>query len=379
MPALGIDIGGANLKAATSNGQAASVAFPIWKRPHDLRQELCRLVERFPACDRWAITMTAELADCFPTKARGVLQIAAAVESARGAVPAEYWTTDGRFVSFEELERSPLPAAAANWHALAEWIGSRHRNEHLLLIDLGSTTTDIIPVIDGRPAALGNTDPRRLASGELLYVGASRTPLCAFARWFDPVEAIGSRDGVAGALHAEEAPDTIRTNRNFGSTELCAAPISLPMAAEWFATTRDLFLLTGESPEDVDDRDTANGQPATRDAAWDRFVRQFGADREEIGLNSASELARRFVDRIAGWIGNHAAHVAERLPRIDQIMISGSGAFLARRAMAATARLASIPLVDPFEGLPPNVSDAACAFAVAKMSECDEHRPSSRV
>ena len=38
-----------------------------------------------------------------------------------------------------------------------------------LLIDIGTTSTDIIPIVDGEVAALGWTDPDRLASGELVY------------------------------------------------------------------------------------------------------------------------------------------------------------------------------------------------------------------
>src|SRR5256885_9284124 len=48
-----------------------------------------------------------------------------------------------------------------------------------LLLDTGSTTTDIIPMINGVPVPVGRTDPHRLGTGELVYTGVRRTPVCA--------------------------------------------------------------------------------------------------------------------------------------------------------------------------------------------------------
>ena len=61
--ALGLDIGGANLKAATSEGAAGSEPFEIWRAPGDLTARLQQLIARFPPADLLAVTMTAELAD----------------------------------------------------------------------------------------------------------------------------------------------------------------------------------------------------------------------------------------------------------------------------------------------------------------------------
>jgi len=70
--ALGLDIGGANLKAASSAGEAKTTPFEIWRAPR------ANCHPRFARADRWlprgadvlAVTMTAELADCFATKGR---------------------------------------------------------------------------------------------------------------------------------------------------------------------------------------------------------------------------------------------------------------------------------------------------------------------
>ena len=90
MPIIGLDIGGANLKAATSDGTAASRAFEIWKAPERLAEELQEVLSLLPAADALAVTMTAELADCFETKAQGVAQVLNAVGEVAGQRPARH-------------------------------------------------------------------------------------------------------------------------------------------------------------------------------------------------------------------------------------------------------------------------------------------------
>src|SRR2546430_8479899 len=105
---LGLDIGGANLKAAHRDGPAQCVPFALWKRPHDLANALRALVAGIlppvnhgGLIDRVAVTMTGELCDCFPTSRAGVLHILDAVAAAL-PVPVHVWRTDGRFVGFDE-------------------------------------------------------------------------------------------------------------------------------------------------------------------------------------------------------------------------------------------------------------------------------------
>src|ERR1051325_158213 len=95
---LGLDVGGANLKAAHTSGVAHSQPFALWKDPGGLCDALRRLVGAMPAADEFAVTMTGELCDCFESKRQGVLAILDAVEAAAEGVPVQVWRTDGRFV-----------------------------------------------------------------------------------------------------------------------------------------------------------------------------------------------------------------------------------------------------------------------------------------
>ena len=123
---LGLDIGGANLKAATAAGRAISMPFALWKNPDGLADALGRLVAEFPGERELAVTMTGELCDCYSSKAEGVLAILSAVaevSSERGLDGPRVWTKRGRFIALGVAIGDPRPAAAANW--LACWRPTR--------------------------------------------------------------------------------------------------------------------------------------------------------------------------------------------------------------------------------------------------------------
>src|SRR5947209_18322086 len=81
-PWIGLDIGGANIKAAHSEGPARTVPFEVWKRPDELGRAIAAIVAALPPSDRAAVTMTAELCDCYPTKQVGVHAVLDAVVEA---------------------------------------------------------------------------------------------------------------------------------------------------------------------------------------------------------------------------------------------------------------------------------------------------------
>jgi probable H4MPT-linked C1 transfer pathway protein len=321
---LGLDIGGANLKAAHADGPARSQPFALWKNPRELSHALGRLLSSLPRYDRLAVTMTGELCDCFATRREGVQAILDAVEEVAEGKPVRVWQTSGRFATLAAVRADPLQAAAANWLALAVYAGRFVPAGPAVLMDIGSTTTDIVPLCDGRPVPRGRTDAERLQCQELVYTGVRRTPLCALL-------------GAAGA-------------------------------AEWFATTHAVYLLLGDLAEDANDADTPDGRPATRAAAHARLARMICADTE-----TTSEAERvRLAEQVQSWqcrlLGHALAAVASSLPeRPATFLLSGSGEFLARKVLAL--------LPDSFaqcislgKRLGPEISQAACAHAVAVLA-----------
>src|SRR5262245_49045123 len=159
MNVLGLDIGGANLKAAHSGGGARLRRFELWKQAGRLPQALAEVIGTLPAFDVLAATMTGELCDCFETRRQGVHAILDAVEAVAGPRPVRVWRNDGRLVDVVAARAAPLQAAAANWLALATYAGRFAPEGSALLVDVGSTTTDVVPLWQGEPVPQGRTDP----------------------------------------------------------------------------------------------------------------------------------------------------------------------------------------------------------------------------
>ncbi len=328
---LGLDIGGANLKAACADGAARSRPFALWQHPEQLGAELAALLRQLPPFDLLAVTMTAELCDCFDTKREGVNRVLDAVEASANGKPVLVWTTEGRFVPVGPAREEPLSVAAANWLALAAFAGRYCPAGPALLIDIGSTTTDIVPLLDGVPVPTGRNDLERLAAGELVYTGVSRTPVCAVL------------------------PEVVWRGHTF-------AP-----AAELFATTRDAYLLLGDVPEAPDDVNTADGRPATRSYAHARMARMVCADAEVLALDDALAIARQVRQAQEKLLREALAVVSGRLPGLPSCaVLSGSGEFLARRVLAEAAPRTTVLSLNEQIGV--EASEAACAYAVAVLA-----------
>lgn len=333
---IGLDIGGANLKAAHSDGACRSRAFPMWKHPEKLADAIREIIDGWLPCRALAVTMTGELADCFTTKEEGVARILDAVEEVAGMCGAVIWQTAGEFVPIDVAREFWQLTAAANWHALTSFVARAVPNGFGLLLDIGSTTTDIIPFEHGLPISAGLNDGERLASGELVYCGVQRTPLCALAA---EVSWRGGRSRVA---------------------------------AELFATTRDAYLLLGDLPEEPSCTDTANGRPATRAAAYDRIVRMLCCDRNEVSLDEATQLAQQFAELQQQRITEAIDEVLQRQSsRCDCVVISGSGSFLAERTVSQHPHLKTVERLRLASMFSPEVAEAACAFAVARLAAAE--------
>src|SRR5207244_9125944 len=143
-----------------------------------LLAHLARDVGARPA-DAHALTMTAELSQLFRTKREGVGFVLDAVAAAFPDACVRVWSVDARWRTPAQARREPLAVAAANWAATAHVVGRLCSD--CVLVDVGSTTTDIIPIREGAPMARGRTDVERLREGELVYTGALRTPVEAIA------------------------------------------------------------------------------------------------------------------------------------------------------------------------------------------------------
>lgn len=331
MNIIGLDVGGANIKASDGERRSVSRPFPLWRDPDGLCDALRQVLTSFERFEAVALTMTGELADCFATKAEGIGRILAAAEHAAGC-PTHVWQTSGEFVSPEVAREFPRLTAAANWHALATWAGRMAPDGPSLLIDVGSTTSDIIPLLDGMPVPAGRTDLERLLSGELVYTGARRTLICAVAK--------------SVPLDGRQCP----------------------LAAELFATMEDVFLILGDAEENPDRCDTADGRPATIPAAQARLSRMLCCDETELLTSQVIEIAAFLRERQLSQLTAAITKVVGTLPAAPGIvLISGEGEIVARRVVNESPSLQTSDVISLAESLGPAHSQAACAFALARL------------
>lgn len=304
----GWDIGGVNTKVARVSGGAVlavhSRPFEIQRDRHALTDVLRGLAAEVGAepGDAHAVTMTAELSQAFRTKREGVAFVLDAVEaafawegsSAGPRAPVLVFTTAGTFIDTQAAREQPLAVAAANWMATA-MIVARHHPE-ALLIDTGSTTTDIIPIEGGAVAAVGKTDPERLASGELVYRGVVRTP----------VEAVGAVVPWGEGL--------------------------VRVSAEGFALSGDVFVWLGDLLGEEYTAPTPDGRPPTREFAGERLARVVCADREMIDATGITGIAEALGRSLVHDIRWGLSQVTARHPLVSTAVVTGLGAFVAERA-----------------------------------------------
>lgn len=321
---VGLDIGGANLKATHPDGTAHIVPFPLWKQPAQLPSAIAALLDKMPTHDRLAVTMTGELCDCFETKRQGVLAILDAVEQSAHGKDLMIWRNDATFASLKEARQTPLAVAAANWLALATYAGRFASSGPVLLVDVGSTTTDIIPLQDGKPVPRGRNDVERLKCQELVYTGVKRTPVCAL--------------------------------------------LSSAVMAELFATTLDVYLVLDDIA-DSDDNDTADGRPATKSHAMSRLARMLGGDSENCTEEEILSLARKTAAIQQAILRCALRRVQRSLSGpAKHVILSGCGEFLAQRALLHEG-FDEENLIHLSKHLGPGLSAAACAHAVAVLAQ----------
>src|SRR5262249_12903606 len=258
----GWDLGGAHLKVAQveRGGRlvtALQVPCRLWLGMDELTRSLGEARRQLRRSYRHGVTMTGELVDLFADPAEGVARPSPAMTEtlARDGVRIDA----GRQGFVARPGEQWQAVASANWHASARFVATRCRQA--LFIDIGSTTTDIVPLRNGEMDAVGYTDDERLASEELVYTGATRTPVMAVA---------------------ESVPFGGQRQR---------------LMAEHFATMADVHRLTGELPDDTDQLPTADGRPKTAEDSARRLARMLGRDLRSAGLTDWRRLAAHLAER----------------------------------------------------------------------------------
>jgi probable H4MPT-linked C1 transfer pathway protein len=315
-PAItGWDIGGVNTKVARLRRSPEAPAlettcFPyeIKRDPKTLTTTLIQAAARVGSQpeDLHAVTMTAELSQAFHSKREGVGFVLDAVERAFPHGEIHVYSLDG-FLGPEEARRAPLRVGAANWAATASLVARSIPT--CIVIDIGTTSADLIPVVNGEVVALGRTDPERLLSGELVYTGALRTPVEALAHC---VPLWGGSAGVA---------------------------------ADGFAITGDVHLWLGALAAHDYTCPSPDGQPPTRHSAGERLARVVCADRDMLDDAAIDGIAGALANAQVQSLARTLERILVRWPSISTAVVTGLGDFVGSAA-ATSVGLNVVPLSD---------------------------------
>ena len=340
---IGWDIGGAHLKAARAeNGvitRAAQVPCPLWLGMDELDRAFLGAEATVGQAPLNAITMTGELCDIFATREEGVAQLVAILAKLLSPRRAVFYACRSGFVSEGEAVERAVEIASANWHASAALTGMRLGAA--LFFDIGSTTTDIIPIAEGRPVNVGYSDAERLASGELVYSGMVRSFLMAGPKLVP----------FAGGW--------------------------TPLMNEWFATMADVHRILGQLPEGADLLEAADGREKTKVASCARLARMIGRDSAEADEAAWEGLAQFFAEAQLRDLLDAAALVLSRgaLSSSAPVVGAGVGRGLVCE-LAARMRRPYVAFDDLIEALPEERSKACdCAASSALAILAGAHFP----
>jgi probable H4MPT-linked C1 transfer pathway protein len=331
---LAVDIGGANTKAAWLDGESlrtVSRPFELWRDREALAAVLRDVAAEVAAgpAHAVAITMTAELSDAFRTKREGVAFVLDAAQDALGDRPLSVLTTAGELVSVAAARARPWDVAAANWVATALAVAKALPDA--LLIDVGSTTADIVPIADRRVAATGHNDLERLLAGELVYTGVLRTNLAAIA----------PRVPVRGGW--------------------------CPVSSEYFAISADVHVVLGHLAPEAYDCPTPDGRPATAAFARERIARLVCSDVEQLDTAEIEAIAAYLHGEQLRQLEEAARRVERVLPPGALVVLVGSGAFLGREV---AARLGRAVADGPWSAADSEMAPAAALAALLAARLC---------
>ena len=299
---IGWDVGGANVKAArllftdgrAESGRTVRRYFELWNDRGGLPLLLRELCGDLGPADAMVLTMTGELCDAFDDRTEGVAYIIDAVREAAPEIPLYAVNLEGRLVRLDGGEADLLTLAPTNWIAEALFLASRQPD--CLMVDIGSTTTDLIPILGGRIGAQGKRDIERLAHGELIYTGALRTPVVAIAPHIP----------VRGAI--------------------CR------ISAEYFAISADVYLALGRlQPEDYTCA-TPDGRNKTMDGALRRLARVACEDSKNLTAGELHGMAAYIAEQQIRQITEGMFQVLSRFENGLHLPVvaTGVGAFLGK-------------------------------------------------
>jgi len=294
MKIAGFDIGGANTDLAVvefdDQGNIINIRtdfkyFPMWLKKDELGSALLSLLGNdLEEVEAVGICMTAELVDAYKTKKEGVLDISKKSKDSFN-VPVGFIGLNG-VLGFDEVTKNPNEIAAANWIATAK-IASKI-DENCIMIDIGSTTTDIIPIKEGSECAKGRSDLDRLKTGELVYSGTLRTNVAAIV-------------------------DKVPLDGEF-----------VRVSSELFAITADVHMVLGNIKEEDYICSTPDGAGKSKEDCMRRISRVICGDLDMLSQFDMEKIAMYIYEKQVQKVAEALLEVSKR-EHLSKVVTTGLG------------------------------------------------------
>ncbi|MCU7891416.1 MAG: S-layer protein [Candidatus Thiodiazotropha sp. (ex Ustalcina ferruginea)] len=338
---LGWDLGGAHIKTAhlDQTGCVRSVIqwpCPLWRGLDRLESGIDAVMGKIGDWKelRHAVTMTGELVDLFPDRASGVITLIDVMSRRFSKDALTIYAGKAGFLTPDKAMIGTSQVASANWLASVSLVAARLQEG--LFIDVGSTTTDLIPFSGNLVRASGFDDHHRLAQQELIYTGIVRTPLMA----------VTPQVPFAGEW--------------------------VPLMAEYFATTADIYRLTGELPEEVDLLPSADNGEKGMAGSTRRLARMLGLDADATDLEGWRRVSHFIAERQLGTLMEACERILSRpvISASAPLVGAGAGRFLVEKLSRRLNRpyIGFESLITCRKQMETKVAECAPAVAVAFLA-----------
>ncbi|MEJ2454802.1 MAG: hydantoinase/oxoprolinase family protein [Candidatus Thiodiazotropha sp.] len=291
---VGWDLGGAHIKSARLDGggcveTVVQLPCPLWQGLEWLESGIDSVLESIGDCSglRHAVTMTGELVDLFPDRASGVKSLIEVMSRRFPTAMLSIYGGQAGFLKPDMAVDRALQVASANWLATASLVAGRLPEG--VLIDVGSTTTDLIPFADKQVLTCDTNDHQRLVGQSLIYTGVVRTPLMA----------ITDKAPFAGEW--------------------------VYLMAEHFATTADIYRLLGQLPEGTDLLPSADGGVKSPTGSARRLARMLGLDADATDFEGWRKVSGYIAEQQLRQIEDACARMLSRPGLSDSAPLIGAG------------------------------------------------------
>ena len=348
---LGLDIGGANTKAALVMFRNSEIIesfsvieyFPFWEKTlNDIPNMFMRIVENIVPQENLtledinfiSITITAELSDAFQTKREGIFTLLKALKQVFEKEKMFFINNKNEFINFYQVESDPISVAAANWVSTSLFLGKFVSN--CILIDAGSTTIDLIPILNSKPVAKGKNDVERLLNRELIYTG-------------------GLRATIPSITHFVPYKDKM-----------------VRISFEKFALVSDVHRILDNISETEYINDTADNRSISLDDCYARLARILCMDLESISIEELDLIAKfiynKQIEMISTDIKVFMDSLTQRITDFNQdskFVITGlSAEFLIKKVLRKLG-YNNIESYEQITNIPDHISSSAFAVAGA--------------